>query len=383
MIEQYLSGPHGRALSVRDDEHFQGDRHPSGYVLTVIVPTFNEVGNIEALLENLSASIGEVPWNIIFVDDDSPDGTAAKVKQIALAQPNVTCIRRLNRRGLAGAVIEGVMASSAPFFAVMDGDLQHDAKLLPVMLDVLTSDGADLVVASRFLGSNDPVGLSTMRRGGSKLANALTNRALGTKLSDPMSGFFMTRRDLFDCVADRLSVNGFKILLDFVGASKPTLRITELPFEFAFRQSGESKLDAKVVIDFCGLLLSRLTRNVVPTRFFLFALVGVSGLLIHLTVLRVVLASGFAMANLVAGFSALTSNYTINNSLTYRDRRKTGIAWLWGYLRFGGVCAAGLIVNMAVGMIAYRWGLPWWLAGASGALMGGVWNYAMASRVVW
>ncbi|WP_339747690.1 glycosyltransferase family 2 protein [uncultured Maricaulis sp.] len=349
----------------------------------MIVPTFNEIGNIEALLDKLSASMGEIPWNIIFVDDDSPDGTAVKVKQIALAQPNVTCIRRLNRRGLAGAVIEGVMASSAPFIAVMDGDLQHDEKLLPVMLDVLTSGGADLVVASRFLSSNDPIGLSPMRRGGSKLANALTNRALGTKLSDPLSGFFMTRRDLFDCVADRLSVNGFKILLDFVGASKSSLRIAELPFEFAFRQSGDSKLDLKVAIDFCGLLLSRLTRNVVPTRFFLFALVGVSGLLIHLTVLRVLLASGFAMANLVAGFSAMTSNYAINNALTYRDRRKKGVAWLWGYLRFGGVCATGLVVNMAVGMIAYRWGLPWWLAGASGALMGGVWNYAMASRVVW
>jgi dolichol-phosphate mannosyltransferase len=327
-----------------------------------------------------------VRWQLIIVDDDSPDGTAAAAKALALSDARVSCLRRLKRRGLAGAVIEGVMASAAPFVAVMDADLQHDETLLPAMLAALREDRADIVIGSRYVGEGSAnLGLSTVRGVGSRLANRLARVVLRADVTDPVSGFFMVKRPVFDEAAPKLSDQGFKILFDLIASRASPTRILELPYRFSARQAGESKLDAMAVSDYLGLIVSRLSGNLVPPRALLFFVVGASGLAIHLTILRLGLALGlvFAWAQTLAAVTAMTSNYLVNNEITYRDRRLRGVNLLVGYLRFCALCGVGLIANVAVADLAQRHLHLWWAAGFVGAVFGAVWNYVSTSLAVW
>jgi len=354
--------------------------------LTVIVPTFNECDNVVPLVERLAKALAGLNWRVIFVDDDSPDGTAAAVNAVAARDARVQCLHRLRRRGLAGAVVEGVMAASSPYIAVIDGDMQHDETLLPAMLETLRSGQAELVIGSRYLDAKGlQTGLSRVRLAGSRLATWMARRVLKAEVSDPVSGFFMIRRDAFEAAAPRLSIEGFKILFDIIASQPTPLRITEIPYAFAERTSGESKLDRRVVIEYLGLILAKVTYNRVSVRALMFGLVGASGLVIHLTVLRVVLGmgAGFALAQSIAAVTAMTSNFAINNAVTYRDRRLTGAALIAGYLRFCALCSIGLIANVAVAELVHRHTPLWWLAGVSGALFGALWNYVSTSLAVW
>jgi len=354
--------------------------------LSVVIPTYNERANIAPLLERLDAVLSGIAWEAIFVDDDSPDGTADAVKTIAAGDPRVRCLRRIKRRGLAGACIEGVLASSAPFVAIMDADLQHDEKLLPRMLTILQSGESDMVVGSRYVAGGSSDVFSKHRSFMSRFATALARRFTGVELNDPMSGFFMMRRDRFDPLAAELTTQGFKILLDIVISAKGTLRIVEEPYVFAARQHGESKLNVQVALDFLGLLAAKLTGGVVTPRFLSFALVGSIGVAVHLMVLRAGLAGfglPFAEAQTAATFVAMTGNFTLNNQLTYRDKRLTGLHFLSGLLGFYAVSAVGALANVGIASWLYAYDPVWWLAGMAGAVMGAVWNYSMSSLLVW
>ncbi|THD57815.1 glycosyltransferase family 2 protein [Phenylobacterium sp.] len=353
--------------------------------LGVIVPTFKEAPNVGPLLAKLEAALEGVVWQAIFVDDDSPDGTAAVVKAIAAVDPRVICLHRIGRRGLAGAVIEGALASAAPFVAVIDGDLQHDETLLPQMLKALQEDRADVVVGSRYLGvaGADASALGARREAGSRLANWLGQRVLRAPVTDPMSGFFMIRRELVETVAPELATSGFKVLFDILASQKTPPRYLELPYEFRVRNAGESKLDNGVVVQYLGLLAAKLSRDLISPRFIMFALVGASGVVVNLVILRLLLHIGFAAAQLVAALGAMTSNYLINNAVTYRDRRKRGLALVTGYLKFVMLCSVPLAANVAVATMVYERGPSWWVAGVAGAIVAAVWNYVTTSRAVW
>src|SRR5256885_6223717 len=184
--------------------------------LSVIVPTFNERDNVATLFRRLEAALAGVNWEVIFVDDNSPDGTWDVVRALARQDPRVRCIRRIGRRGLSGACIEGILASSAPYAAVIDADLQHDERQLPKMLALLQGGEADLVVGSRYIAGGSAESFNKQRAGISALATEVAKRVLRVKIADPMSGFFMIRRDRFEQLAPELSTQGFKILLDIV-----------------------------------------------------------------------------------------------------------------------------------------------------------------------
>ncbi|MBC7577063.1 MAG: glycosyltransferase family 2 protein [Tardiphaga sp.] len=354
--------------------------------LSVIVPTFNERDNVATLVRRLDAALVGIAWEVIFVDDNSPDGTSETVRTLARDDSRVRCIRRIGRRGLSGACIEGMLASSAPCAAVIDGDLQHDETQLAKMLGLLESDAADLVIGSRYVEGGSADSFNQQRLGASKLATAVAQRVLRVKIADPMSGFFMIRRDRFEQLAPLLSTQGFKILLDVVATGRGDLRIIEVPYTFGSRQHGESKLDSMVALDFLGLVLAKLTNDVVSLRFLLFALVGSIGLFVHFSALFILLeafALPFAEAQGGAAMLAMTSNFLLNNFLTYRDQRLKGFGILRGLLLFYLVCSVGLLANVGVAFSVYDQEPIWWLAGASGALMGVVWNYAMSGLFVW
>ena len=354
--------------------------------LSVIVPTFNERDNVTTLYQRLAAAFGDTPWEVVFVDDNSPDGTWDVVRGLAQRDPRVRCIRRIGRRGLSGACIEGIMASSAPYAAVIDADLQHDETQLPKMLALLQGGQAELVVGSRYIEGGRADSFNKQRAGASALATEVAKRVLGVKVADPMSGFFMIRRDRFEQLAPQLSTQGFKILLDIIATARGELRTVEVPYAFGSRLHGESKLDSMVALDFIGLVLAKLTHDVISLRFILFSMVGSIGLVVHLTTLFIaheILNVPFAEAQGMGAFVAMTSNFILNNFLTYRDQRLKGFAILRGLLLFYLVCSVGLFANVGVAFSVYDQEPIWWLAGAAGALMGVVWNYAMSGLFVW
>jgi dolichol-phosphate mannosyltransferase len=354
--------------------------------LSVIVPTFNERDNITTLFRRLENALAGVAFEVIFVDDNSPDGTWNLVRSLARQDSRVRCIRRIGRRGLSGACIEGILASSAPCAAVIDADLQHDETQLPKMLALLQAGEVDLAIGSRYVEGGSADSFNKQRAGASALATEVAKRVLRVKIADPMSGFFMIRRDCLEQLAPQLSTQGFKILLDVVATARGNLRIKEIPYSFGSRLHGESKLDSMVALDFLGLVLAKLTNDVVSLRFLLFAMVGLTGLFVHLAALFVSLEIfdvPFPEAQACGALSAMTSNFILNNFLTYRDQRLKGFAILRGLLLFYLVCSVGLVANVGVAFSVYDQEPIWWLAGAAGALMGVVWNYAMSGLFVW
>ncbi|QAU46231.1 glycosyltransferase [Bradyrhizobium guangzhouense] len=369
--------------AIRPDAHSQAQEGPE---LSVIVPTFNERDNVTVLYRRLEATLVNVAWEVVFVDDNSPDGTWDVVRELAQKDGRVRCIRRIGRRGLSGACIEGILASSAPYAAVIDADLQHDETQLPKMLLLLASDKADLVVGSRYIEGYKSEGFNKQRAGASALATEVARKMLRVEIADPMSGFFMVRRDRFEQLAPKLSVHGFKILLDLVATAHGSLRAVEIPYTFGARQHGESKLDSMVALDFLGLVLAKLTNDIVSLRFILFAMVGGIGLVVHLTTLFIALQLikvPFAEAQAAGAIVAMTTNFVMNNFLTYRDQRLKGFAILRGLIMFYIVCSVGLLANVGVAFSVYDQEPIWWLAGMAGALMGVVWNYAMSGLFVW
>ena len=358
-----------------------------GAELTLVIPTRNERDNIAPLVDRLRIVLSGVAWEVIFADDDSTDGTIDEVRRLAREDRRIRLLHRIGRRGLASACIEGVQASAAPYVGVMDADLQHDEALLPRMLAVLKAEPVDLVVGSRYVPGGGTGDWNATRVNISDLATRLGRFVLKTDVADPMSGFFMMRRDAFDGAVRKLSALGFKILVDLLASSPTPLRVRELPYHFRPRVAGESKLDTQVVWEFLMLLADKMVGHIVPIRFMLFSVVGLIGLGAHLVVLGLslnLLQLDFSISQALATGVAMVGNFTLNNLFTYSDRRLTGWRFVQGLLSFGLICGVGAIAN--VGIASFLFGTEhssWWFAGVAGAAMSSVWNYAVSSVVTW
>jgi dolichol-phosphate mannosyltransferase len=354
--------------------------------LTVVVPTFNERDNVAPLVGLLEGALQGIAWEVLFVDDDSPDGTADAVRALARDDARVRCLQRIGRRGLSSACIEGIMASSAPYVAVMDADLQHDEALLPGMLDRLRADTADVVVGSRYIGGGSTGELASGRVWISRIASALGQLVLKARVSDPMSGFFMLQRTYFDRVARDLSGKGFKILLDLLASGRRDVRVTELPYHMRARRHGDSKLDTMVVWEYLVLITDKLFGRYVPVRFVLFVGVGMTGVAVHLLLLGLLhrgLEVGFVLAQASATVVAMTSNYFLNNVFTYHDQRLHGLAMLRGLVTFYLACSIGAVINVQFAGFLFERAVPWFVAGFFGAIAGAVWNYAVTATFTW
>ncbi len=365
--------------------------------LAIVLPTFNERGNLKTLIERLDAALVGIGWEAIVVDDDSPDGTADEARAIALAGPRVRVLQRIGRRGLSSAAIEGMCATAAPVVAVMDADHQHDPALLPQMLAAVESGDWDVAYASRFAdGSSVEAWGRPDRVKASGLANSIARRVTGVDLSDPMSGYFMLRSETLREDADRLSGVGFKILLDILATVDRPLRVKEFPLQFAARAAGESKLDRAVVFEFLVGLYDKWLGRIIPTRFALFGTIGAVGVVVHMAVLASFLSlfgqpfrfgqwiTAFDIGQTFASIVAMTFNFFLNNALTYSDKRLTGgTALAKGWLKFGLTCSVGLLANIGVAGLLLRMGFHSYAAAIIGIVVGSVWNFALSSRFVW
>lgn len=354
--------------------------------LSIIVPTFNEAANVHELLGRLRKVLGEGGWEIVFVDDDSPDGTAALVRSLAKIDSRVRILQRVGRRGLSSACIEGMLASAAPFIAVMDADLQHDETILPAMLKLLRTNSADIVVGTRYAQGGSTGDWEQRRAGMSRLATLVSRLVTRPNVSDPMSGFFMLRREVLDASVRRLSAIGFKILLDVLASAPRTLRVAEVPYTFRERIAGESKLDELVMWEYGMLLADKTIGRFVPVRFLSFALVGGLGVFVHMAVLTALLKGlgiDFTIAQSGATAMAMVFNFAINNILTYRDMRLTGWAWWRGLATFMAACSVGALANVGIATYLFESRTAWFLAALAGVLVGAVWNYAITQLYTW
>ena len=354
--------------------------------LSVIVPTFNERDNVWEIVRRLESCLEGIAWEVIFVDDDSGDGTAAQVREAAQQNRRVRCLQRIGRRGLSSACVEGMLASSAPYLAVMDGDCQHDESILPRMLDLLRAGDTDLVVGSRYMDGGGIGEWNASRARMSRFATRLGRVVVRQELSDPMSGFFALRRDALELSVRRLSTLGFKILVDVIASSPQPLRVKEVPYEFKDRRAGQSKLDSQAVWDYVMLLADKLIGHLVPVRFVAFMAVGTLGVLVHFAVLTTLfrtLAAPFAYSQAAATIAAMTSNFALNNALTYRDMRLKGWRWLKGWASFMAACSVGALANVGIAAYLFSHSTLWVLAALAGIVVGAVWNYAVTAMYTW
>lgn len=368
--------------------------------LAVVLPTLNERANLRRLVARLDAALGDIRWEAVFVDDNSPDGTADEARAISLEDPRVRVIQRIGRRGLASAAIEGMLSTAAPCVAVMDADHQHDPALLPGMLQAVASGEHDIAVASRFAeGASTEAWGRPDRVKASGMANSLARKLTGVTLSDPMSGYFLLRADTLRADAHRLSGVGFKILLDIMATVEAPLRVKEFPLHFAAREEGESKLDQTVAFEFLVGLYDKWLGRIIPTRFALFGTVGAMGVIVQFAVLWAVqgLILGehfvyghwskgtiFNIANSVAAIAAMSFNFVLNNELTYADKRLRGFAPLMrGWAKFAMTCSLGLLTNIGSAAALKSMGFHDVVAVIVGIVLGSVWNFALSSKFVW
>jgi len=360
--------------------------HEVNTEVAIVVPTFDEAENIERTIDGIASVLGEWRWEIIVVDDDSPDQTSEIVRRISQQDPRVRLVHRIGRRGLSSAAIEGFMACTAPIVGLIDADGQHDESILPKMIQRLIHEDCDLVVGSRYSGEGSAEGLSPLRKWVSSFATKLSSLILRGELHDPMSGFFVMRRTFLLSVVRSLSGMGYKILLDIASSAPPSLRIAEEPYHFRKRHSGRSKLDLNVVAEFLLMLLDKRLGSKIPARFILFVLSGGVGAFFHLLLLGSCLHYAnlsFVTSQLFASGVAMVVNFMINNWFTYHDRRFRGRQAIRPFTSFILICSVGAATNLIVASRLYENEIPWWFAGLVGSVIGAVWNYAVSSKITW
>ncbi len=358
-----------------------------GSTVSVVVPTYNERENLSELAQRLDRALsGNWKWEMIIVDDDSPDGTAWTARDLARSNNRIRCIQRLGRRGLSSAVVEGMLASSAEYFVVMDGDLQHDETIVDTMLSALKDDTCDIAVGTRYAKGGGVGAWDASRARQSSMANNAARAILGVELSDPMSGFFAINRDTFGKSVRNLSRLGFKILLDIVVSSPAPPRVQEFPYQFHVRERGDSKLDSAAIWDFFLMLVEKRIGKLIPARLISFGLVGGLGVIVHLGAMQIMFSLfslSYVVAHTVGTLTALTSNYLLNNILTFRDRRRTGWGLVTGWLSFAAICSVGMMGNVSVANWLFERDSWWVFSSVAGIVVGVIWNYSVSSVVTW
>jgi dolichol-phosphate mannosyltransferase len=353
--------------------------------LAVVIPTLDERDNIAPLLAGLRKALAGIAHEVIFVDDASRDGTPELIAAIGRGDHAIRLIRRYGRRGLSSAVTEGAMATTAPVVAVMDADGQHDESILPRLFEVVARGSADVAVATRYAAGGSIGDLDRRRSFISRLATRMAATVVGTRLSDPMSGFFVVRQSSLQAALPHLSGTGFKILLDLLASTPEPLRVAELPYRFRARHAGTSKLDSTVAMQFLAMLIDKRLGHVLPIRLLMFVTVGALGLAVHLTILNLLLlraGTSFNTAQASAVVTAMTFNFFLNNAFTYRDRRLHGAAIVRGLATFYLICGLGALANIGLADLVYST-QRWWVAGIAGATIGALWNFTATSIFTW
>ncbi len=354
--------------------------------LALVIPTYNERGNIPELIARVDSALQDLCWELIFVDDDSPDDTAELIREYARRDSRIRILHRIGRRGLSTACIEGILATTSNYIAIMDADMQHDESILPRMLQTLRQDSLDLVVGTRNAqgGSMGQFGKSRVLL--SRLGQRVSHMVCQCEISDPMSGFFLFSRSFFFEVVHRLHDGGFKILVDMLACAERPVRMAEIGYTFRKRRHGESKLDVNTAVEYLVLIIDKLTGGLLPIRFTAFTLVGASGLATHLACLVLLMRVfhwHFVAAQVASTYVSMTENFFLNNLITWRDRSLRNFRLISGLASFCLACSFGAWANVLFARTLLQSGTRWFFAGIAGIILSSVWNYSVSNLFVW
>lgn len=353
--------------------------------ISIILPTYNEHKNVPILLERLNTALAHIDKEVIVVDDNSPDQTWKVARDLEPQYPWLRVIRRLHDKGLSSAVLAGFAVAEGDFLAVMDADLQHDENALPNFLTAF-AQGADIVVGSRKVEGGGVENWNIMRRFISWVATMMAQIALHQGVTDPMSGFFAIRKELYQKYREEINPRGFKILLEFVARSKEA-KVKEVGYTFKGRIHGESKLSGKVIYDYIYALYELSLGKYIPLRFIRYVSVGFTGLIVSYVTLLI--ARQFAIEDSTAVSisieASILTNFIFNNYWTFKDHKLTG-PWnlLRGTVTFHAICLGGALINQALAIwTAQKCGINLYAANALGYIVAAIWNYVINVSVTW
>ncbi len=355
----------------------------AGPKVSIIIPTRNERENLPILIERLQEVMENLLYEIVIVDDDSEDGTWQVAEEFSRSYGNIRVIRRINRKGLSSAIIEGFLLGKGEYVVVIDADLQHDHRLVGAMLDEMGD--CDVVIGSRYMNQKSVPGWDSWRSRLSRTGTVMAKKLLKKEISDPMSGFFMIRRKIIGELAPQLFEQGYKILFDIL-IKRPDLKVKELPYEFKARLHGTSKLTAAVIFDFADLMISRAIPSRFNFQFIRYGMVGASGVVLHLFVLYllyVVIGLRYPVSLVFAIETAMVSNYMLNNQWTFKEHRFLGMQWWKGLVTFNLACMLGSVFNLAIGWYLVEKGIFWFYASVLGIWVGMSWNYLSNRLFTW
>ncbi len=361
-------------------------------LLSLILPTFNEAKNLPELLPKLEETLAGIVHEIIIVDDDSPDRTWEVAHEISEQREDVHVIRRVGRRGLSSAVVEGFLAAKGDVLAVMDADGQHDLTVLPTLYNTVKS-GANITIGSRYVSGGSVGEWDERRHLLSRIATGLAVRLCKVNVRDPMSGFFALDRETFESTLPRLNPKGFKILLDFLVHVPKGTTAAEVPFTFGKRLHGKSKLSAAVQIAFLEYLYDVTFGRFIPLTFIKYCIVGSLGVIVHVVMYELVSLSfreaealslfGFSLSVLAAIETAIIFNFLLNNVWTFAHVKLRGLPALFGFVKFNLACAIGALANLATAAFLFTHGSAELLSVIAGALVGTCWNYTVNRLMTW
>ncbi len=353
-------------------------------MISVIIPTYNERDNITPLVERIHKALSGHDYEIVIVDDNSRDGTIEIAKGLASRYP-VKLYIRTKERGLATAVIHGIKQASGNIIGVMDADLQHPPEVLPNLYKAI-ENGADIAIASRYVKGGGCPNWGLSRRMISKVALMVSHILLPSsrRIKDTMSGFFMFRRENVN--PDKLKPIGYKIALEImlVGSFK---NVAEVPFIFAERSAGQSKLNARQQIDYLKHIFSLMSRTGEFMRFVKFIGVGISGTLVNLGVLKLVtvFTTWNDKVQLLPGIEvAVITNFLLNDFFTFADRRTGKTAsFFTRMLKYNVLSLVGAFINWGIGALMVNAGVNIFLADFVGILVAFLWNYFLSTIWAW
>lgn len=353
------------------------------FEISVIIPTFNESASILEVIKEIQITLLDYDYEIIVVDDNSPDNTHAIVKQIAKNQKNILCVNRTWKKGLSSAVVEGASLSTKEYICVMDGDGQHDPLDIRKMIALAQNKKTDLIIGSRFLNTQESNSLSHKRNLISKTGITLTNFFIKWKSTDPLSGLFLMKHVKFAEIQNRLYKDGFKILFDILMLSKQ-LQVTEVQINFRKRLNGESKLNLSTIFNLGGQIIENLTKGIIPANFLVFSLVGTCGLIIHLIVLNIALnlCYSFITSNIFATIIAMSSNYLLNNYLTFHNIHRLFYERVMGLLKYFFANSLSIIANIGVASQFYISNYSVISSALFGITAGLILNYFLSANLV-
>jgi len=353
--------------------------------ISLIIPTYNERDNIISLVERIHHVLSSYEYEILFVDDNSGDGTAEVAGSLSAKYP-VKVIVRQNKRGLASAVVDGLSHVTGQIVGVMDADLQHPPEVIPSLLTEI-ENGADIAIASRYVKEGGCQGWGLTRRIISKGAIVLAHLLLPStrQFRDPLSGFFVFNRQVVAHV--HLKPTGYKILLEILTEGE-FQNVAEVPYTFGTRSGGESKLNARQQIDYLRHVYSLMQRKGELRRFFKFCLVGLSGVLVNIGLLWLLTEFAglfYLLSAAISIESSIISNFVLNDYFTFSDRRSPQAkSFINRLLKFNLVSLAGLAINMGVlGLLTEVFGVYYLLSNLCGIAVATLWNYLVNTWWTW